>query len=961
MPRRAARRVQPSTDDAPGVDLAERAPLGQYGAMRDFARTPEPPPNEPSTGSGPLTFVVQKHRATRLHYDVRLEVDGVMPSWPVPKGPSPDPVEKRLAVKTEDHPLDYAVFEGLIPKGSYGAGEVIVWDRGTYSPDENGVLSFHDREEANRRMRDEIAAGKVSVHFRGHRLKGSWTLVKTKQSENSWLMMKHRDEAAQPKRDLTDEDTSVLSGLTIADLQAGRLPPRDAVAPPLNHALLPGAVAGAPFPDTLEPMHATPAPEPFADDRWLFEPKLDGIRALVFVRAGTVALRSRRGNDMTPQYPVLAEAFARQPADTLVLDGEIVALGADGMPSFERLQQRMNLANPVEITQAERDVPVLFYAFDILYLDGVDLQKTPLDERKRLLALTLMPTARIQRVEHFDADGVAAFHAALDIGLEGLVAKRRDSRYESGRRSKSWLKVKARTSDDFVVCGFSDGQGSRAHSFGALVIATRLESGGPLVHAGRVGSGFDDRTLTRVLDRLRPLAVAAPPCAGVPDGTTDVVWVRPEIVAEVEYAHFTAEGALRAPVFLRLRDDKSPDEVLRQGDPSASAPRRAAARTAARASQNGASAAAPGTPAAPQAPAGDADAIASVLEQLATPKQQTTLAVGEQRIAVTNLDKVMWPAFGDQRPLTKRDLIAYYARMSPLIIHHLRDRPLTMTRYPNGVDGKFFYQKHVDNLPGDFVQTVTVHSESGGGDQEYVLVNNLPTLVWLGQMADLALHTSLARANPEPDGHHLSTDFSGSKAQILTSLLNYPDFVLFDLDPYIYSGKEAKGDEPELNRRAFEKTSDVARWLKELLDGAGLSSFVKTSGATGLHIYVPVLRQYDYDTIRGVAETLGGFLLRLHSNDVTMEWAVDRRRGKVFFDANQNARIKNLAGPYSPRAKPGAPVSVPLRWDELGKIYPTEFTILTVDERLAKVGDLWAHILEAKHDLRSLVEATGGA
>ena len=874
-----------------------------------------------------------------------------MPSWPVPKGPSCDPAEKRLAVKTEDHPLDYAVFEGLIPKGEYGAGEVIVWDRGTYSPDEGGVFSFHDRAEANRRMREEIAAGKISVTFRGHRLKGSWTFVKTTQSENSWLMIKHRDEAAEPGRELTDEDSSVLSELTIADLQAGRLPPHGAIAPALDHALLPGAVADAPFPDALEPMHASPTPKPFSDDRWLFEPKLDGIRALAFIRDGAATLRSRRGNDMTAQYPVLVDALARQPAHTLVLDGEIVALSEHGMPSFERLQQRMNLSNPVEIQQAERDVPVLFYAFDILYLDGVDLQKTPLDERKRLLALTLMPTARIHRVDHFAADGVAAFHAALDIGLEGLVAKRRDSRYESGRRSKQWLKVKARVSDDFVVCGYSEGQGGRAHSFGALVIATHPEPGAPLVHAGRVGSGFDDRTLARVLGRLRALEVDAPPCEGVPDGTTDVTWVRPELVAEVEYAQYTADGALRAPVFMRLRDDKSPDEVLRQEDASIAAPRRATAQSATRVARNGTSAPSPSV-----AAGSDADAIASVLDQLKTAKRQTTLTVGDQRIAVTNLDKEMWPAFGDQRPLTKRDLIAYYARMSPLIIHHLRDRPLTMTRYPNGVDGKFFYQKHVENLPGTYVQTVTVHSESGGGDSEYVLVNNLPTLVWLGQMADIALHTTLSRANREPDGHHLfSADFSGSKNQILTSLLNYPDFVLFDLDPYIYSGKEAKGDEPELNRRAFEKTSDVARWLKELLDSAGLSSFVKTSGATGLHIYVPVLRQYDYQTIRSVAETLGGFLVRQHPKEVTMEWATEKRRGMVFFDANQNARIKNLAGPYSPRAKPGAPVSVPLRWDELGKIYPTEFTILTVDERLAKVGDLWAHILDAKHDLQALV------
>ena len=351
--------------------------------------------------------------------------------------------------------------------------------------------------------------------------------------------------------------------------------------------------------------------------------------------------------------------------------------------------------------------------------------------------------------------------------------------------------------------------------------------------------------------------------------------------------------------------------------------------------------------------------IAAVLAQLEAAKQQTTIEVGGARIAVTNLDKVMWPQHEGphegQRALTKRDLIAYYARMAPYLLPQLRDRPLTMTRYPNGIEGPFFYQKHVEALPGDFVRTVPVYTD--GGDQDYILVNNLATLVWLGQVADLALHVSLARVNPEPDGGRLSTNFGGSKAQVERSLLNYPDFVLFDLDPYIYRGDEPRGEEPELNRRAFEQTAHVARWLKELLDSAGMSSFVKTSGATGLHIFVPVLRQYDYETIRDVAHTLGGFLVRAHPDAVTMEWSIEKRTGKVFFDANQNARIKNLACAYSPRAKPGAPVSMPLRWDELTAVYPTDFTILTALARIAEQGDLWARILDARHDLQALIGA----
>ncbi len=924
MPRRARKATPPTEGDAttqPG-DEAGSGGLDRYEAMRDFSRTPEPAPEpRPGDPQAPLTFVVQKHRATRLHYDLRFEVDGAMPSFPIPRGPSTDPKEKRLAVQTEDHPLDYAVFEGLIPKGQYGAGEVIVWDRGTYSPDEDGPLVFEDYAEASRRMRDGIARGKISVTMRGHRMKGSWALVKTNQAPNSWLAFKHTDEAATGA-DLAEAfEDSVLTGLTIADLQGGRKLPH--VTPPalLAHDL-PGAKR-APLPRSIEPMQAHESRKPFDHPDWIFEPKLDGIRVVATLDEGTVRLVTRRGNDVTPQYPALAASLARQPANHAIFDGEIVAFDDQGVPSFERLQQRMNLTNPVEIRQAEKDYPVGLFVFDLLYVDGVDLRRVRLQDRRPLLERTLMPQANVHLVDQFHGDGIAAFEAASALGLEGLVAKRRDSTYVSGTRSPSWLKVKDRKTADFIVVGFTPGLNSRSDTFGALAIATRDEQG-ELACVGQVGSGFDDALLKRLRKRLDGMVVPEPPLTVTREMRKDITFVRPEMVVEVEYAQITSDGNLRAPVLKRIRDDK-PAAAVRSvplvAPPSAGTPR---------------------------------DAGAEVLEQLERLKKQGTIEVEGARISVTNLDKVMWPAHEGQRDLTKRDLIAYYARMAPYLINQVRDRPLTMTRYPNGVDGSFFYQKHVDDPP-EFIETVVVHTESGGGDQQFLLVNNVATLVWLGQMADLALHTSLARVSPEPDGHHLSRDFTGSKAQVQDSLLNYPDFALFDLDPYIYRGDEKKGGEPELNRRAFEATCEVARWLKELLDSAGMSSFVKTSGATGLHVYVPVVRRYDYETIREVAHTLGGFLVRSHSKQVTMEWATPKRKGKVFFDANQNARAKNLACAYSPRAKPGAPVSIPLKWDELGKVYPTAFTILNAHERVAKVGDLWEHILDAKHDLDALL------
>ena len=930
-----------TTPDAPGS-------LAEYDAKRDFAQTPEPPPQSPSqppaAATGPLTFVVQQHRATRMHYDVRLEVGGVMPSWPVPKGPSTNPRERRLAIQTEDHPLDYASFEGVIPKGQYGAGEVIVWDNGTYSPDEDGRLAFGDREEAEARVRAGIEAGKLSITFRGRKLKGSWTFVKTSASEKSWLLIKHQDVAADPDRELTAEDASVISGLTIADLQAGRLPDPARTGTPPHLGDLPGAEAGAP-PRDLKPMQADLATEPFDNPAWFFEPKLDGIRALVTIEGRSATLRARSGRDITAQYPALVRALAEQPVASAVLDGEIVTLDERGVPSFELLQQRMGLQNAEEIAVADAERPVLFFAFDVLALDGYDLRRVALEHRAEVLARVLLPGPLVQRVETFAADGIAAFEAARTLGLEGVVAKRRDSVYEEGRRSRRWLKVKARQTGDFVIGGHHSGEGARSGTFGALLLGTRDEGparyprdeGDPaLRYVGRVGTGFDDTTLRELRARLDAIETDANPFAEEPPDVDRVTFVRPELVAEVAYANETREGILRAPSFLRLRPDKPPSEVRRV---AAVAPP-ASSRTAV-------------------APT-DADAIASVLTQLDGSAAEMQLAIGAHEVRVTNLDKVMWPEHelsggGGSPAVTKRDLLRYLAQVSPWLLPHMRDRPVTLTRYPDGIGGNSFYQKHYDRPP-TFVETAEVYVDSSRGDETALLCNNLATLLWLGQLADLELHVSLARASAEPDGHHLPMVFSGSKARIERSALGHPDFVLFDLDPYIYAGDEASGEEPQLNRRAFTQTVEVARWLKELLDAASLSSFVKTSGATGLHIYVPVLRHFDYPQVRAVANTFAEFVQRAHPAEITLEWATQQRTGKIFVDVNQNARIKNLATAFSPRPKLGAPVSMTLRWDELDDVYPSDFTVRTALARLAEVGDPWADILAHKHDLRALIE-----
>ena len=960
--KRSKQRPEADEDEsAAPAESADASSLAEYEAMRDFARTPEPSGGSVPGDAGPLTFVVQKHDATRLHYDLRIEVDGAMPSWPVPRAPSPDPAERRLAIQTEDHPLDYATFEGIIPKGEYGAGEVIVWDNGTYSPDESEeratdgkhrAWSFGDREEAERRVRDGIAAGKLSLTFRGKRLKGSYALVKTSQGDRSWLLLKHRgDDAVEPGRDFTGDDTSVISGLTIEDIRGGHMPDRGRRPVPARIADLDGVRRGEPASD-LRPMQATLGDTPFSNAAWIFEPKFDGIRALVHIEAGRARLFSRTGNELTAQYPVLAQALSRQPASTLVLDGEIVAPDERGVPSFQRLQERMNLMNEVEVRQAEARIPVVFYVFDIVYLDGFDLRRVPLHQRKELLARVLQPSPRVRLIEHFLGEGETAFEASVALGFEGVVAKRRDSIYEAGRRSRSWLKIKSVLSDDFVIVGYTPGNGARASTFGSLLLGQYEEAGvsgsSVLAYTGRVGTGFDDALLRSLRATLDNITIDMMPLAEEPPDATGAIYVRPDLVAEVQFAERTDDGHLRAPSFGRLRPDKPASEVLRSiVEHTANA--RATGASIRGASRDGVSHEADVT--------STIEAVLDQLDELPDGDRGLTLAVGGEELRVSNLDKVMWPATAEEPEATKRDLLRYYARVWPWIAPHLRDRPVTLTRYPNGIEGKYFYQKHYEGTP-DVVETVPVFSDSGGGAQEYVLCNNLPTLLWLGQLADLALHTSLARASPEPDGHELGMDFASSKEALEASLLNHPDFVLFDLDPCIYAGFEGMGEEPELNRAAFHRTVQVAQWLKALLDSASLSSFVKTSGATGLHIYVPILRRLDYPQVRAICETFGTFLLRAHPADVTMEWSIEKRAGKVFLDLNQNARIKNLAAPLSPRTKPGAPVSMTLRWDELGEIYPTDFTIRTAIERLETVGDPWVRILEAKHDLASLLEVT---
>ena len=890
--------------------------LEEYRLKRDFSRTAEPPPDEKAERAGPLTFVVQKHAARRLHYDFRLEVDGVLKSWPIPKGPTYVAHERRLAVMTEDHPLDYATFEGVIPKGEYGGGEVIVWDAGIYAPEDKGGKPCYDRARAEALMRAGLKEGRITVFLHGQKLRGMWMLVHTQDKD--WLFFKKEDAFANTGRDVLEEDASVLSGLTIDDLKVGKQPQRKETLIP-DVAGIAGARRG-PMPRMLSPMLPSLGQKAFSHPNWLFEPKLDGYRVLAEVDGEQVKLYSRRGIDCSSEYPWLVDALKAQPYREMVVDGEIVALDEQGRPSFQMMQNRASEPRP----------PLLYYAFDVLYRDGFDLRGVKLEQRKELLAASLIPTDRLRLVETFPEDGVALFEAAKATGMEGVVAKRRDSRYETGKRSEAWIKIKATLSDEFVVGGYTIGSGSRSTTFGSLIVGYFADGDKKLTYVGHAGSGFDDRTLDAVFARLQPLRIKDCPFNGeVPTvgrwmrpnkAEGPITWVKPELVAHVKFTERTSDGILRAPVFLGLREDKAAADVSVQ------------------------------TPV--ETPKSPLD-VAQQLEQHTG--QSLKLVVDGHDIGLTNLNKVMWPAHGGQRALTKRDLLVYFARVGGHLLTHTRDRPLTLVRYPNGIHGQFFYQKHYEQPLPIFVETVWLYSDNNKGDGEYLLINNLATLMWLAQVADLELHTWYSRITPGGDGQTLPTTYSGSLENIERSALGHPDFVVFDLDPYLYSGQEARGAEPELHPEGFEATCQVALWLKELLDGLGLASFVKTTGKTGLHIYVPIARTLNYHATHSISETLARYLVQLHPKETTAEWAVDKRRGKVFVDYNQNVRGKTLASIYSPRVLPWAAVSMPIRWDEVGKVFPTDFTLLTAPDRLNQVGDLWAGILDARQDVARLL------
>jgi bifunctional non-homologous end joining protein LigD len=832
--------------------------LEAYRAKRTAGRTPEPMGGAVDTGGRLLC--VQQHAARNLHWDLRLELGGTLVSWAVPKGPSPNPADKRLAMKVEDHPLEYGDFEGVIPAGQYGAGPVILWDRGTWTPVEDPVAG--------------LAKGKLLFDLHGYKLRGRWTLVKTRQAENSWLLIKERDEWVDTGGTPSYPDDSIYSGLTVEE-RRNPDPVRRALARRLEKA---GAKRRAVDVRKLSPMLAVSADKPFSRAGWVFEIKLDGYRLLAAHTKGEPLLLSRNGNDLTATFPEIARAIQGLPYEGLVVDGEVVVHDARGLPSFQELQKRGRLTRWSDVQRAAVERPATFYAFDLLACEGLDARDLGLLDRKAVLREILPRAGPIRFSDHVEEKGGAVYEQVTALDLEGVVGKKADSPYRTGLRSKDWIKVRAMRTDDFVVVGWTDPSGSRS-GFGSLHLA-QYDAGGALVYAGAVGTGFTEARLSELSARLRRAEIDRPAFRGRPAGRGHH-WTRPELVVEVRYKEVTEEGLLRQPSFLRLRDDKPPRECVQQGVH-------------------------PPDPELEPAPVEDP-------------------AEAPRVIPFTNLDKVLYPDAG----FTKGDVIEYYRSVAEWMLPYLRDRPLVLTRYPDGIEGKSFYQKNAPEWAPDWVRTVTVWSEGSERDLDYFVVDDLDSLLYIANSAALLLHVWSSRV----------------------ATLGNPDWCILDLDP-----KDAP----------FANVVEIARVLHRLCDEIGLPAFVKTSGSTGLHVLVPVARRVTYDQSRTLGELLARLVVRERRDIATIERVVKKRGGKVYVDFLQNGHGKLLVAPYSTRPLPGAPVSAPLRWSEVKPgLDIGRFTIATLPRRLRTMkDDPLKPVLDLEPDLvgalERLAERLGG-
>jgi bifunctional non-homologous end joining protein LigD len=870
--------------------------LTLYKKKRSFKKTPEPTGGKAS--GSVLRFVVQKHAASRLHYDFRLEMDGVLKSWAVPKGPSLNPEDKRLAMMVEDHPYDYRSFEGIIPEGNYGAGTVIVWDEGTYE-----ALIPGDKSTQEKSLLQQLKKGSLKFRMIGNKLKGEFALVKLKNAENNaWLLIKHRDKYAK-ETDITKKDKSVVSGKTLESIAKtstniyGKSPKKKSVKKPAKKAIekkkhiTEGKKAS--FPKTFKPMLATLVDKPFDEPGWMYEIKWDGYRAIALINKGKVNLVSRNNKSFNEKFYPIIDALKKWDIDAIV-DGEVVVLNEKGISNFGALQN----------WRSEADGDLLYYVFDILWLNGYDLKQLPLTRRKKILKETLPAENLIRISESFEATATEFLESVSKLGMEGIMAKKEDSIYIEGDRTREWLKIKANKRHEVVIGGYTQNEGS-AKTFSSLLVG--VFDNGRLDYIGKIGTGFNDKTQKEIMAKMKKIVMDKPPFTETPDvekpsrfrpnpPKAKVTWLKPQLVCEVSYTEITSDGVMRHPSFEGLRIDKKAKEVKKEKAISA---KEATKKTKPSGNKF-------------TKPVNDKSR-----KTLLNPTEETQVKkINGHELKFTNLSKIFWP----QEKYTKRDMLNYYYQVAPYLLPYLKDRPQSLNRYPNGINGKSFYQKDITGKAPDWIK-MEPYTTSEGEDKNFLVPEDEASILYMANAGAIEM-------NPWNSTIHNE---------------DYPDWCLIDLDPS--------------DKQGFDVVIKAAQATKEVLDNMGVTGYPKTSGSTGIHIYIPLGAKYTYDQCQMFGRIIATQVHNMLPDITSIERLTKARKNKLYVDFLQNRPKATLAAPYSLRPKPGATVSMPLYWEEVKKgLSMKDFTIENAIDRIKREGDIFKPVLGKGIDLNKILK-----
>lgn len=894
--------------------------LTTYRQKRNFKESPEPQGGKPDSEG--LRFVIQKHAASHLHYDFRLEMEGVLKSWAVPKGPSTDPEVKRLAMMVEDHPYDYRNFEGIIPSG-YGAGTVIVWDEGFY---ELADAAGMDKTQQDKALRKGVHAGKLHVVLHGKKLKGEFGLVKTHgMAENAWLLFKVKDKYIS-KADITLKDKSVISQKTLkqieksttnfygakrvkassvqskkeialnkrSDVKAASAKNKKETDTKISTPEILAKGKRSAFPAALAPMLATLIDKPFDEAGWQFELKWDGYRTIAFCNKNKVELKSRNNKGYNEKFYPVHKALQEWNMHA-VLDGEVVVLDKNGKSDFGALQN----------WKSEHDGEIYFYVFDLLWLNGKDLTQLPLRERRIVLKELIPEDSLIRLSQNFEVNGIAFFEAVKKMGLEGIMAKKADSRYSPGNRSKEWLKIKAARRQEMVIGGYTKNDAS-SKAFSSLLLGVFEK--GKLIYKGKAGTGFSDKQQTELLKQFKPFISKSSPFNSEPDinkpsrfrpGPTNAVaiWMKPELVCEISFAEMTADGVMRHPVFVAMRTDKKAKEITGEKPVEA-------------------------TEIVKEKKIKSTKKITTKVKHLNktgfnTTEETVIKQINGHEIKFNNLNKLYWP----KEKITKRDLLNYYDEIAPFILPYLKGRPQSMNRHPDGINGQSFYFKDVTGTAPDWIETFNYKSESDNRIRKYLVAKDKASLLYMATLGCIEMNPWHSKAATE----------------------DYPDWCIIDLDPA---------------ENTFNQVINAAQVTKEILESMGVTSYPKTSGSTGMHIYIPLGAKYTYEQSKEFARVIATLVQREIPEYTSIERVVKARKGKMYIDFLQNRAQATVAAPYSLRPKPGATVSMPLHWDEVKKgLKMSDFTIYNALERIKSESDIFKPVLGKGINLEKVIKA----